>query len=223
MARLITTILFDLDHTLYEPATGLLAAGDRRITDYLARQLGLPHAEADELRRRLWRQYGTTARGAEIEFGLAQAELYAESLGELDPGQYLRPDGPLARMLAALPADRYVVTNSSALYAQRVLAALGLSTCFREVFGIEALRFSPKPETRAYEVVLEAIGRDPREVAMVEDFPWNLVPAKKLGMLTILLGPEPAEADVWLRQLADLPQALAAAGVTLARPEGEGD
>ena len=29
MSRTITTILFDLDHTLYEPATGLLHAGDR--------------------------------------------------------------------------------------------------------------------------------------------------------------------------------------------------
>lgn len=215
MARLITTILFDLDHTLYTPDTGLLAAGDCMITAYLAHRLQLPPEEADALRARLWRQYGTTARGAEIEFGLPQPELYLESLRDLDPAEYLCPDPPLAEMLGSLDADLYVITNSATEYAHRVLGALTIDQCFRGVFGIEALRWCPKPEEAAYQCVLEAIGTPPAQVAMVEDFPWNLVPAKALGMLTVFLGPERAEADIWLQQLLDLPEALATAGIVL--------
>ena len=215
MTRSISTILFDLDHTLYEPATGLLQAGDRMITDYLAHRLQLPHEEADELRARLWRQYGTSARGAEIEFGLAQPEFYHESLKTLDPAEHLSRDEPLAAMLESLPAALYVVTNSATDYAHRVLKALGLDHCFAGVFGIEAFEWCPKPEETAYRCVLRSIGRDPAEVAMVEDFPWNLIPAKQLGMFTIFLGPEQEEADLWLQRLLDLPQKLAEAGVEL--------
>ena len=218
MSRTITTILFDLDHTLYEPATGLLHAGDRMITAYLAHRLELAHEEADALRARLWRQYGTSARGAEIEFGLAQPEFYYESLKDLDPAAHLERDAPLAAMLEGLAAELYVVTNSAAEYAHRVLRALGIDHCFREVFGIEALQWCPKPAASAYQCVLERIGRDPGEIAMVEDFPWNLVPAKELGMFTVFLGPEPEAADVWLQRLLDLPQKLAEAGAELKQP-----
>ena len=219
MSRLITTILFDLDQTLYTPDTGLLAAGDCMITDYLAHRLQLPPDEADALRQRLWRQYGTTARGAEIEYGLAQADVYRDSLRELNPEEYLCPDPPLADLLASLPAALYVITNSAADYAHRVLAALGIDQYFRRVFGIEALQWCPKPEDTAYQCVLDALGVAPAQVAMVDDFPWNLPPAKALGMLTIFLGPERAEADIWLQQLQDLPRALAAAGVVLGSPD----
>ena len=119
-------------------------------------------------------------------------------------------------MLESLPADRYVVTNSATDYAHQVLRALGIDHCFAGVFGIEAFEWCPKPEESAYQAVLRSLQRDPVQVAMVEDFPWNLVPAKALGMFTIFLGPEPAEADLWLQRPLDLPHKLAEAGVVLA-------
>jgi putative hydrolase of the HAD superfamily len=216
--RTLTALLFDLDQTLYAPETGLLQAGDCRITDYLAHRLGLPADEADAERRRLWRAYGTTARGAEIEHGIPQPELYLHSLEDLDPAEYLCRDEPLERLLSGLPADLYVLTNSAASYAHRVLAALGLDHCFRRVFDIEALSWCPKPERSAYECVLAALDRPAEEVGMVEDFPWNLAPAKELGMFTIYLGSEAAEADLCVTSLLDLPEALAQAGVALQRP-----
>lgn len=226
MAIVITTILFDLDQTLYVPASGLLAAGDCKITDFLARRLELPAEEADAVRQRLWRQYGTTARGGEIEFGISQAELYEESVEGIEPAEYLGADEPLARMLEGLEAELYVVTNAHAGYAHKVLKALAIDHCFEAVFDIEALRWCPKPEGAAYECVVEALDRDPRELAMVEDFPWNLVPAHELGMFTVYLETgsshvtetEVAEADLRLTDLLKLPEALKAAGVVLRRP-----
>ena len=217
MNRTLTALLFDLDQTLYAPETGLLPAGDRRITDYLARRLDLPREQADAERRRLWREYGTTARGAEIEHGLPQRDLYVQSLEDLDPAEYLCRDEPLAAMLAGLEADLFVVTNSAASYAHKVLAALGVGHCFQRVFDIEALGWRPKPEHAAYHCVLEALGRPAAEVGMVEDFPWNLVPAQELGMFTIYLGTDAAEADVTLTDLLHLPTALAESGVVLQR------
>ncbi len=217
MHRTLTALLFDLDQTLYAPETGLLPAGDRRITDYLARRLNLSHDEADAERRRLWREYGTTARGAEIEYGLPQRDLYVHSLEDLDPADYLTRDEPLAAMLLSLPVERFVLTNSAAGYAHRVLAALGIDHCFAGVFDIEALGWQPKPEHAAYHHVLDALARPATQVGMVEDFPWNLVPAQELGMYTIYLGTDTAQADLTLTNLLDLPEALADASVQLSR------
>ena len=217
--RIITTILFDLDQTLYAPGTGLLQAGDCRITDFLAHRLQMPREHADELRQRLWREYGTTARGGEIEFGIPQREMYVDSFEGFDPAQYLCPDEPLARMLEGLDAELYVVTNSAADYAEKVLQALEIDHCFDGVFDIEAMDWCPKPEVSAYACVLAELGRDPVDVAMVEDFPWNLVPAQDLGMFTIYLGQEEVVADLSLMTLLELPKMLAAAGIMLMRPE----
>ena len=215
--RLLTALLFALDQTLYAPATGLLQAGDCRITDYLAHRLDLPRERADAERQRLWRQYGTTARGVEIEHDIPQREVYLHSLEGLDPADYLFRDEPLARMLSGLATDLYVVTNSAASYAHRVLAALGLDHCFRQVFDIEALNWCPKPEQTAYQSVLAALDCSAHEVGMIEDFPWNLTPAQELGMFTIYLGLDEATADLCLTDLLDLPGALAEAGVVLQR------
>jgi len=121
----------------------------------------------------------------------------------------------LAQMLLGLACDRFVVTNSAASYAHKVLAALAIDHCFQRVFDIEALGWCPKPEHSAYRCVLDAIGRPAEVVGMVEDFPWNLAPAQELGMFTIYLGPQPEAADLCVTDLLHLPQALAQAGVQL--------
>lgn len=212
--RTLTAVLFDLDQTLYHPSSGLLQAGDRRLTDYLARRQGLTWDAADALRQRLWREYGTTARGAELELGIEQRELYEYQQLGLDPGEFLDPAPEVGAMLAALPAELYVATNSLAAYAENVLAALGLREHFREVLGIEVMGWRPKPEPAAYAALLGAVDLPAARVAFVDDFAWNLPPAAELGLYTVYLGEdEDAEADVFLTSLLDLPAALAAAGV----------
>ncbi len=215
--RTLTAILFDLDHTLYQPACGLMEAGDRRITEFLARRLGLSWGEADALRERLWRQYGTTALGAERELGIPQAELYEHVQGGLEPESFLTPDPAVAAMLAGLEADLYVATNSLASYAQRVLAVLGLADHFVAVLDIAAMGWRPKPQPEAYLALVQAVGRPAGELALVDDFAHNLPPARELGLYTIFLGAGQAEADLCLRELTSLPQALRQADVALTR------
>ena len=211
----LTAVLFDLDQTLYHPSSGLLQAGDQRLTAYLARRQGLSWEAADALRRRLWRQYGTTARGAEIELGICQRELYEYQQLGLDPAAYLQPEPAVSAMLATLPAELYVATNSLGLYAERVLEALGLREHFRQVLDIAVMNWRPKPDPAAYEAMVQAVGLPPQRLALVDDFAWNLPPAGALGMYTIYLGEdEEVIADLILGDLLELPAALAAGGVS---------
>jgi len=205
----VDAILFDLDNTLYEPACGLLAAGDRVITDFIARRLGLPWEEADRLRVRTWREYGATARGLEVEFGVPRREFFTGSIERVPVEDYVRPRPELAAMLARLPQRRFVFTNATATYAARVLAALGVADLFARVFDIEFGGGRPKPESGGYRRVLDAVAVPAHRLALIEDTEANLGPAAALGMVTIKLGgPAPAAPHLPLDDLLELPALL---------------
>jgi putative hydrolase of the HAD superfamily len=218
MKRIISALYFDLDQTLYEPQSGLLAAGDRLITTQLACCTGLTEGEADQLRQRLRDQYGTTARGLEVEYGIEQEGFYRLCYIDLNPADYLQPAPALATMIRRLPVPSYVVTNAYYTYAHEVLEALELADCFAGIFDIRAFNWRPKPDPAAYESVLQATGQPAHETVMIDDFAHNLPPAAALGMMTVYLGPGTAEADLCLTNLLDLPQGLADCGVTFRQP-----
>ena len=209
LARRIGAFLFDLDNTLYPPSSGLLEAGDALITAFIAERLGLAHSEADNLRVMLWRRYGATSYGLQVERGIPEREFYEGSIERLEPTDYLNPDPQLAAMLAGLDARRCVFTNSTARYARAVLEALGVRDCIDRIFDIESAGGIPKPQLQPYERVLAALDCPARDVALLDDTEGNLEPGAELGMITIKVG-EPPQADrhLHLRALHDLPGLL---------------
>jgi putative hydrolase of the HAD superfamily len=213
--RRLQAILFDLDNTLYDAGEGLQGLGDVRIRQWIEARLGLPEEEADALRVRTWRQYGTTARGLETEYGLPQAPFYQETIGRIDPQEHISKNPALATMLAELNADCYVFTNAPAVYASRVLEALGVRERFRGIFDIEHSGWHCKPEPEAYEAALAQLALPPAQVGFVEDNPRNLPPAVRLGMYTVLLDNDEgdAAADLRIATVTDLAAALRRAGV----------
>jgi len=199
--------VFDLDNTLYAPEARLFDQIRARMTAYMVRELAIPRAEADRLRRHYWQKYGTTLAGlmAEhaVEPGPYLAEVHAISFAALSP------DPQLAAKIAALPGRRIVMTNASAPYARRVLAARGLAGVFDAVYGVEHAGFTPKPARAAYEAVFAADGLDPTEGAMFEDDPRNLIAPYALGMRTILVARAAAPARHIQHHTADLAGFLA--------------
>ncbi|MFW5866204.1 MAG: pyrimidine 5'-nucleotidase [Armatimonadota bacterium] len=207
--RQIDVVLFDLDNTLYHPGTGLLEAGDRTITDFISERLRMPRDVADELRVRTWLEYGATARGLEVEFGVPQREFFAGSIERVPIRDYLEERSELREMLEALPQRLYVFTNAPSVYAQRTLQALGIADLIEDIFDIETTGGRPKPECGCYEHVLEQIGTPPERVALIEDTEANLEPAAELGMVTVKVGPPPPDGDhLYIEDLLDLPELL---------------
>jgi len=188
----VTAWVFDLDNTLYPPSARLFDQIEVRMTAWVMRELQVDRAEADRLRRHYWETHGTTLAGLMREHGA-------------DPGPYLtdvhdisldalQPDPELAARIADLPGRRIVYTNGCAPYAERVLAARGLSGLFDAVYGVEHAGFRPKPERAAFEAIFAADGLAPARAAMFEDDPRNLSAPHALGMRTVHVAPEPAPA-----------------------------
>jgi len=180
-------ILFDLDGTLYPIKSGLLAEVGRRIQKWVADLLGLTWEEAYRVRRDYFHRYGTTLEGLIAEH-CVDADDYLAFVHNIPIEDYLSPDPALADMLAALPLHRAIYTNATTEYSWRVLQTLGVSEYFSHVVSIEVVGLRNKLYRDAYEHALSLIDARGEECIMVEDSARNLLAAKELGMVTVLVG-----------------------------------
>lgn len=175
--------IFDLDNTLYPASADLFGLIDKRMTAFVARTLGLGHAEAYATQKRFFMEHGTTLSGLmkvhNVDPHAFLADVHAI---ELDA---IAEDRRLARLIAALPGRKLVFTNGDETYARRVLGKLGLSETFEAVHDIHACAYVPKPDPAAYAGFCEATGVDPTRACFVEDMARNLAPAKAIGMATV--------------------------------------
>jgi putative hydrolase of the HAD superfamily len=112
----------------------------------------------------------------------------------------------LAEMLAKLPQQKWIFTNSSRAHSQRVLAALGVQGYFEGVIDTKAMGYRSKPDAAVYTVALQQAGGDSASALFIDDQDVNLVPAKKLGCATVLVGSgeAPSAADLVIGRVEDL-------------------
>ncbi|MGC1506619.1 MAG: pyrimidine 5'-nucleotidase [Sulfitobacter sp.] len=189
----VDTWVFDLDNTLYPPSARLFDHIELRMTAWVMDTLKVNKAEADRLRVHYWRTHGTTLAGLMREHDV-DPEPYLVDVHDI-PMDSLTPDPALAARIRALPGRCIVYTNGCAPYAERVLAARGLSGLFDAVYGVEHAGFLPKPERAAFDRVFAADGVMPASAAMFEDDPRNLAAPFQMGMRTVHVAPDALEAD----------------------------
>lgn len=179
--------VFDLDDTLYPPSARLFDQIAARMTDWVMQTLNVTRPEADHLRDRYWRLHGTTLAGMMAEHGMDPVPFMDHVHDICLAG--LEPDAVLARHIGQLPGRRFVYTNGSAPYAERVLAARGLSGLFDGIYGVESANYSPKPNHGAFQTVFALAGIDPAAGAMFEDDARNLAVPHAMGMRTVHVAP----------------------------------
>lgn len=185
--------VFDLDNTLYPPRARLFDQIEVKMTQFVMDALKVERSEADRLRNHYWKLYGTTLAGLMREHQVDPAP-YLLDVHDISL-DHLEVDADLAAHIRALPGRRIVYTNGTAPYAERVLAARGLSGLFDAVYGVEDAGFRPKPERAAFEEIFAKDGITPAKAAMFEDDPRNLAAPHEMGMRTVHVAEDPIEAD----------------------------
>ena len=199
----VTHWVFDLDNTLYRADNGIFARIDARMTDFVSSYLGLARDDARALQKNLYREHGTTLNGLIQKYGM-DPEPYLDFVHDIDLSD-LHADSALAFAIERLPRRRYVFTNGCANHAARILARLGLTHLFSDVWDIRTIGFAPKPDPKAYAHVLAHGGFAPGAAAMFDDIARNLAEAHNLGMTTVWLN----TGAVWDRQGPEFPIASA--------------
>lgn len=203
-------VLLDLDDTLYPPSSGVWQAIGERIQVFMMDRLGLTYDEATSLRRRYFEQYGTTLNGLWFNHAVDPQD-YLTYVHAVPLEDMLRPDPALTAMLKKLSQKRVVFTNANREHADRVLACLGIAGTIDAIIDLFALNMANKPDPEAYDRALELIGeKDPRACVLADDLSRNLVPAKAMGMTTVLVGPGQPDgaADLHIERITDLTRAL---------------
>jgi putative hydrolase of the HAD superfamily len=73
---------------------------------------------------------------------------------------------------------------------------LHMNDMFDAVYALEDADLIPKPNKRAYEIVLDKANIDPQRAAMFEDSPQNLLVPHNIGMRTVLVHGESCDPHI---------------------------
>jgi len=205
----ITTLIFDVDDTLYDVGNGFTAhRNSDGATSFMCAKLNFPDAaSAKQLRDKYFLKYHSTAKalavaeengdlpsppddwpkGKQIFDPNDLSEWWAEHLNfELLGGK----DNELVQIMETCPLRMVAFSNGPRKYVLRTLRELGLEKVFPDemVFAVNDVLPHCKPEVDAFQKVFDAIGvQDPSECMMIEDSMKNIRAAKKLGMSTLLI------------------------------------
>ena len=182
----IDTWLFDLDNTLYPAESGFMGQVEGRMTDFVAKVTGLPRDEAYVLQKKYLAEHGLTLHGLMLNHGVDPADFHA-LFHDLSL-ELLAQDPDLVSALARLPGRRLIFTNADEVHTERVLAKLGLTALFDDVFHIGDAAYVPKPAPEVFAKIARAHDLFPEKTAFFEDTERNLKPAADLGMTTVLVG-----------------------------------
>lgn len=182
--------VIDLDNTLYEADTGVFARMDKRMTAFVRKELGVDEAEANHLRLKYWKQYGTTLRGLMLHHGM-EPEAFLHDVHDVGAHELLKPDPELDAALARLPGRKVIHTNGIREHAERILAALGIAHHFERIYDIRYDNYIPKPSSEVLQKLLDAEGVAPSRALVVDDMVDNLQAAHDIGCKTIWITREP--------------------------------
>ena len=197
-------LLFDLDDTLYPQDNGAWDMIRVRINRFMTEVLGFSPEVVPHLRQRLWRQYGTTLRGLQVEYTV-DMDHYLTYVHDIPLEEVLQPNLSLDNMLCSLPQRKVIFTNAIAIHAHRVINLLGISHHFSDIIDIYAMAPHCKPEREAFEKALDLIGEDAHHCLLIDDSPANLATAAAFGMGTISVGNHTHDVSPHIASILDLP------------------
>jgi len=181
--------VIDLDNTLYAAESGVFARMDKRMTAFVANELGVDSKTADELRVKYWRQYGTTLRGMMLHHGM-EPEAFLHDVHDINAHEILERDELLNAALGRLPGRKVIHTNGIREHAERILETLGVLHHFERIYDIRFNDYIPKPSKDTLAMLIEAEGCTPERTLVVDDMQDNLAVATELGCKTVWISHE---------------------------------
>jgi putative hydrolase of the HAD superfamily len=181
-------LFIDLDETIYPKTNGLWQLISNRINQFMVDQLQISVIDAQKLRKHYLDTYGTTLNGLLTHHDIDPLD-YLDYVHDIPLEEMLQHEPELRGILIQLTARKFVFTNSSNRHADRVLRHLDIQDLFVGIIDIQSLEYVNKPREEAYRRALSLSGNpDPKKCMLIDDRFVNLVPAKEMGITTVLVG-----------------------------------
>ena len=181
----IKNILFDCDGVLYSDLEGVFGQVSKKMTQYISNKLNVDLKKAKELQTNYFHKYNTSLNGLMIHHDIPPRE-FLDYVHDIDLS-FLEKDKVLRGELENISLNKFVFTNGSKEHVKNITSHLGIEDQFDGVFDIVDAEYHPKPEARAFDLMIEKFKIDPKETLYIEDIAKNLSIGHKRGCTTVWL------------------------------------
>ena len=181
----IKNILFDCDGVLYSDLEGVFGQVSKKMTQYISNKLKINLKKAKELQTTYFHKYNTSLNGLMIHHDIPPKE-FLDYVHDIDL-DFMKKDAILRKELETINLKKFVFTNGSKEHVKNVTTHLGIEDQFDGVFDIVDAEYSPKPEPKAFDLMVEKFKIDPNETVYIEDIAKNLSIGKERGAKTVWL------------------------------------
>ena len=181
----IKNILFDCDGVLYQDLEAVFGQVSKRMTNYISKKLNLDIKKAKDLQTNYFHKYNTSLNGLMIHHDIEPKD-FLKYVHNIDLA-FMNKDLALREELINLNLKKFVFTNGSKEHVENIIKHLGIEDQFNGIFDIVDAEFHPKPEAKAFDLMIKKFKIDPKETIYIEDIAKNLSIAKLRGSATVWL------------------------------------
>jgi len=181
----IKNILFDCDGVLYQDLEAVFGQVSRKMTEYISNKLNVDLKKAKELQTNYFHKYNTSLNGLMIHHEIDPKE-FLDFVHDIDLS-FLEKDTALRHELENINLRKFVFTNGSHDHVKHITTTLGIDDQFEGIFDIVDADYHPKPEAKAFDLMIEKFKIDPKETLYIEDIAKNLSIGKERGTITAWL------------------------------------
>ena len=181
----IKNILFDCDGVLYSDLEAVFGQVSRKMTEYISSKLNVDLKKAKELQTNYFYKYNTSLNGLMIHHDIPPRE-FLDYVHDIDLS-FLEKDKTLRYELENIKINKFVFTNGSKEHVKNITTHLGIDDQFDGVFDIVDAEYHPKPEAKAFDLMVQKFKIDPNETLYIEDIAKNLSIGKERGTITAWL------------------------------------
>ena len=181
----IKNILFDCDGVLYNDLKAVFGQVSKRMTNYISKKLNLDIKKAKELQTNYFHKYNTSLNGLMIHHDIPPED-FLKDVHNIDLA-FMKKDLFLREVLGSLNLKKFIFTNGSKEHVENIIKHLGIDDLFDGIFDIVDAGFHPKPEAKAFDLMINKFNIDPKETLYIEDIAKNLSIAKNRGSTTAWL------------------------------------
>ena len=181
----IKNILFDCDGVLYQDLESVFGQVSKKMTEYISSKLNVDLIKAKELQTNYFHKYNTSLNGLMIHHDIPPEE-FLKYVHDIDLS-FMKKDKLLREELEKLNIKKFVFTNGSKEHVKNITEHLGIEDLFDGIFDIVDAEFHPKPEAKAFDLMVKKFNIEPKETIYIEDIAKNLSIAKERGSTTVWL------------------------------------
>ena len=178
-------LLLDLDGTVYQDLESVFGQVSKLMTKYISEKLNIDLKKAKELQTNYFYKYNTSLNGLMIHHDIPPKE-FLKYVHDIDLS-FMKKDLVLRGELENLNMRKLIFTNGSIDHANNVLKHLGIDDLFEDIFDITDAEYQPKPEPRAFDLMVKKFKLNPVDTIYVEYIAKNLSIGKKRGCTTVWL------------------------------------